>query len=887
VSGLLLQTKLRVPRPRPGLVPRPRLIARLNKALTLGRNLTLISAPAGFGKTTLVCEWLDRLDRACAWLSLDEADNDPARFLSYLLASLNGIDPDIGQRAVAMLQSPQPPASDALLISLINDIAATPEPFILVLDDYHLIHARSIHQQIAFLVEQLPPQMHLIIATREEPFLPLSRLRARGQVTEIGQADLRLTIQEAADFFGQTMGLDLSPADVATLHRRAEGWIAGLQLAALSLQGTQDAGRFVQSFAGSQRYILDYLMDEVLQQQPADVQDFMLQTSILDRFDASLCDAICCAEPGSQGKGDSRQILYRLEQANLFLVPLDEFRQWYRYHHLFTDLLRHRLVVEGRHDASLLHRRASRWYADNGLLEDAVRHALAASDWELAASLILDVSDGMLKRGEVVTLLGWFQALPEAFVRASPQLCVEASWPLILSEQIDAAESYLAIAEESIPDHDNLSLPGRIAVTRAYIARMRGDSARVIDLSEQALALLPEDDVSSRSIVAVNLGMTQWFRGRLAEAEQALLEAGRSAREPGNQYVRWAASVFLTKIEIARGKMQSAAESCRRFVESEGHSPLAPVAHYDLGRLLYEWNDLQSAADHVRRGIELARQNGNVEFEFGGYSTLAYIKQAQGDSVAAHAALQSAKLLSEHPDIPPPTRLYNLVSQVIVAQAQGDLDTASRVAERFPATPQEAGSFPDYLRLSLAWAHLLLAAGQRETAAKRLAQLHDLAIQTGWRAAAVQARALQTLAAPTPEEALGFLGQALAQAEPEGYVRTFLDGGERMAALLREAASIGMAPSYVAKLRAAFAGLDQVRTRAPLASEQPLIDPLSDRELEILSLLAAGLTYREIAQALFVSVNTIKTHVRNIYGKLGARRRHEATSKAIDLGLIS
>jgi LuxR family maltose regulon positive regulatory protein len=680
-------------------------------------------------------------------------------------------------------------------------------------------------------------------------------------------------------------GLELPSAEVAALHRRTEGWIAGLQLAALSLQGVDDVRQFVRSFAGSHRYVLDYLMDEVFRRQPADVQEFLLQTSILDSLSAPLCDAVRFGFPETHG--DSRRVLLALEQANLFLVPLDESRQWYRYHHLFADLLRHRFRVEGRQDAAELHQRASRWYAGNGRAEDAVRHALAAAEWEDAASLIVQVAGDVLKRGEVVTLLGWFHSLPESVVQSSPRICLEYCWPLILTEQIDAAESCLAQAENAIRERDSGLFQGEIAMARAYIARARGDGARAMELSQQALSLLPHDDLASRGIVAVNLGMTQWYRGALSAAEEALLEARRAGRGTGNEYVGWAATVFLTKIERARGKLRHAAESCRRFIRQESRSPLACLAHYDLGRLLYEWNDLAAAADHLEQGIELARRSGSVEFEFGGCSALAVVRQAQGESSAVQAALETADRLAAYPDIPPPTRMQNLVCQVNVALGQGDLDTAARLVEGFPASPQAAGSFPDHLELILARARLLLAHGQGEAAAESLATAYSMARQAGWEYVAVQSAALWSVAAPTPQQARALLAEVLALAEPEGYVRTFVDAGGPMTALLREAATRGVSVEYAGKLLVAFnSSAEGAVVTRPHAGASTLIEALSDRETEVLHLLADGLTYQEIAQALYLSVNTVKTHVRNIYGKLGVTRRRAATAKARELGLL-
>ena len=870
----LLTTKLYIPTVRPELVSRPRLIERLNAGLH--RKLTLISAPAGFGKTTLLSEWAAGCQRPVAWLSLDEGDSDPARFFTYLIAALQQVDPGIGQGAQAMMQSSQPPPPEVLLTALMNDIAAASEPFILVFDDYHLITALPIHQLLAFLLEHQPSRMHLVIATREDPPLLLSRLRARGQTGEIRQADLRFTPEETADFLRRVTQADLLSADVAALQQRTEGWIAGLQLVALSIRGHDDVSRLVQSLTGSHRYILDYLMDEVFQQQPADVQDFLLRTSILDRFTAALCDAVA-------DRDDSRQVLLALGQANLFIVSLDESRQWYRYHRLFADLLRHRSQAAGLQGlVPHLHRRASQWYEDNGFPAEAVHHALAGSDWERAATLILNISETMLKRGEVMTLLGWFQALPDEIVLANPRLCYEYSWPLILSDQIDAAEPYLARAEQVALENEITPLLGEIAIAKTHIARARGDSAQVIELSEQALSLLPQDELSGRSIVAVNLGLAQWYRGRLAEAEQALLEAQRAGRGSGNEYVSWTAVLFLSRIQTARGQSRHAAESYRQMIEKGGQLPIVGLAHYDLGRLSYEWNDLETAADHLQRGIEIVRRSGSVEFEAGGYAALAFIKQAQGDSAAAQAALQIADQLLESPGIPPSTRLYTLASHVAVALGQGDLDAASRVVERFPKL-EEAGSFPDYLLLMLAQARVLLAQGQRAAAMEHLETLHAIASQSGWQSTVTQACALQALAAPTPEEAHAFLTEALTLAEPEGYVRTFVDAGEPMAELLREAAARKVAPDYVKKLLRAF----EPSEAPPPTVAQPLIEPLSDRELDVLRLLADGQTNQEIALTLFISVNTVKTHLKNIYGKLGVNNRREATVQAKKLGLIT
>jgi len=870
----VLNTKLSAPPLGQNLVSRPSLIQRLNEGLH--RKLTLISAPAGFGKTTLVMEWLRGTSYLHAWLSLDEEDNDPARFFIYLVAALQSIGQEIGQTAQVMLQSPHPSPPDMLLTSLINDIAVVPEPFVLALDDYHLIHALPIHQQLAFLIEHLPPQMHLVIASREDPPLPLARLRARGQMMDIRQVDLAFTEKETASFLQHVGRLELSPAEIAVLHQRTEGWIAGLQLVALSLCGRDDVQRLVQSFTGSHRYILDYLMEEVFQRQSPDIQDFMLKTSILDRFTAPLCDAVT-------RRNDSRVVLLGLEQANLFIVPLDESREWYRYHHLFADLLRHRLQIESSEDVAHLHRRASRWYTDNGSVPDAVRHALAAQDWREAASLILRISATLLKHGEVSTLLGWFRALPDEVVRADPRLCFEYSWPLLLAEQADAAESYLVQAEQAAQDRPPFL--GQIATAQAYAARIKGDGRRFVELSQRALALLPSDDWVSRSVAAMNLGMAYWYAGQLAGAERVLVEAQDASWRSGNDYASVVAQVFLCRIQAARGRLRQAAASYRGVIARGGQLPPVALAHTDLAKLLYEWNELERAADHVQRALELGRRSGNMEFEVAGLRMLALIKEAQGESEAAQRALQESSRLAQNPSISVAARSYTLAYHVLVALAGDDRETASRLAERFPKL-EEVASLPDYLLLSLSLARLFLAQGRKVEAAALLRTRAERASRAGWQSAVVEMRALQALAAPAPAEALDTLAEALTLAEPEGYVRTFVDLGEPMIALLRQAASRGIAPNYVGKLLKAFRKAGEAKEPVLTPAPQTLPEPLSAREGDILRLLTDGLTNEEIARALFLSVNTIKTHLKAIYGKMGVHTRREATAEARRLHLL-
>jgi LuxR family maltose regulon positive regulatory protein len=899
----LLTTKLFVPPIRPELVSRSRLIERLKEGAH--RKLTLVSAPAGFGKTTLVSEWIASAEEAVAWLSLDEDDSDPARFFAYLIAALQQADPSIGESAQAMLQSSHPPPPEAFLTALINDITAISRRLIFVLDDYHVIAALPVHQQLAFLLDHQPPQMHLVIATREDPPIPLSRLRARGQMIDVRQSDLQFTPEETGAFLRRVTQAELSPDDVTALQRRTEGWIAGLQLLALSIRGSEDVRHRVDSFTGSNRYVLDYLVEEVFEQQPAGVQEFLLKTSILDRLCGPLCDAVVRMSdwqpkvaPSQRGSNsaqssaarrsfaDSQAILEHLERTNLFVVPLDESRQWYRYHRLFADLLRHRLEAGLGDKIELLHQRASQWYADNGFPEDGMRHALAACDWERAVDLVTSgIDDPLLKQGRMATLLGWYEALPEEVVRANPQLCTQVAWPLILTEQVDAAEPYLALAEQAAEAQGDVALMGDVAVAQVHIARLQGDNQRAMELSERALELLPPDHLSGRSVVGVNLGIAQWFQGRLEEAERTLTETECAGRKSGNDYARFAALAFLGRIRAARGKPHQAVESCREMIRQGGCNPMVSLAHYDMARLLYEWNDLDTAADHLRQGIAL-NERGSPEFQAGGYGTLALVEQARGDEAAVREALHKAARLLENPDISPATRLYNLVVRILVALAQGDLDAAVSVAERAPK-PEESGSFPDFLFLLLTQARLLLAQGQVEAATGCLAALQGMASQAGWQSAVIQARALQALTLPDVDEALSILAEALALAQPLEYVRIFVDSGEPMRALLGEAAARNIAPDYVKKLLAAFRVQEYGSAEvAPYTHTPKLVEPLSDRELDVLRFLAEHRTNQEIAQAMCVSVNTVKTHLKNVYGKLGVHSRKRAVTRAKELGLF-
>jgi LuxR family transcriptional regulator, maltose regulon positive regulatory protein len=872
----LLVTKLHIPQVSPKLVARPRLLARLADGLT--RPLTLISAPAGFGKTTLLSEWRRSIAGQrwlLAWLSLDEGDSDPARFLAYLVAALQQIDPAIGHATQAMLHSPQPPPIEVLLTALINDIANVAAPFALVLDDYHVIDSPAVHQQLTFLLDHQPPQLHVIILTREDPPLPLSRLRARGQVAEIRQADLQFTLEETTAFLRQTARLEIDRNDAAALQQRTEGWIAGLQLLALSQRGHADARQWIQSFTGSDRYVLDYLIDEVFQRQRPDVQDFLLKTSILDRLSASLCDAVA-------DRDNSRTLLSLLEHSNLFIVPLDPVREWYRYHRLFVDLLQHRLRIERPQAEPQLHQRASRWYADHGFPADAIHHALAAADWERAVDLISVAYDDLLRRGETMTLVNWFGALPDDFVRARSNLCLEYSWPLILAARLDEAESYLQCAEQ-LAQHET-ALLGQILTAQAYVARTHGDGRRAVELSQRALSLLPPDDDTSRGMVAMTLGMAYWYAGHLDGAHSLLSEARDASQRSGNPYAAATAQIFLCSIVKVRGQLHQAATAYQKLIEQSGPSPVAAFAQANLARLLYEWNDLEAAARLAQRSVELSEHGGNAEIVVTSYRTLAVIKQAQGDAAAAQAALKECVRLAEQPGLSPSARWHALADRASITLLSGDWAACAAVIDHYPPLDQ-VETLPDYLLLSATYARWLLTQGQHATCLAVLTARYEKANRAGALYAHVETRALQVLAAATHEESLSLLNEALTLAEPEGYIRTFVDLGEPMRLLfLRMKAEGGRMKSYIDTLLAAFPTQEEHHPSSLIL--QPLVEPLTERELEILRLLPTELSTRELVEHLVVSINTIKTQLKSIYAKLDVHSREEAVEKGRALSLL-
>jgi LuxR family transcriptional regulator, maltose regulon positive regulatory protein len=888
----ILASKLYLPRLRPNVVSRPHLIERLSAGLY--RKLTLISAPAGFGKTTLVSEWINGSGQAAAWLSLDEGDNDPIRSLTYLVGALQTISPSVGEGILRALQSSQPPPPNAILAALLNEMTTIPSQFILVLDDYHVIETRAVDQILSTLIQYLPPQMHLVIVTREDPQLPLARLRAQGQLTEMRAVDLRFTPAEATEFLTQVMGLTLSGQDVAALERRTEGWIAGLQLAAISLQGHDDAAGFIQSFTGSHQYVLDFLMEEVLHQQPEHIQTFMLCTSILDRLCGPLCDAVLLSPAGS-----GQATLEFLDRANLFLVPLDHERRWYRYHHLFADLLRLQLqqgIVassgDGEHQVHELHLRASTWYECQSLEIEAFHHAVAVNDVERATRLIEGNGIPLHLRGALYPVLNWLETLPKEILDAHPSLWVMYASALSMTGQMTTIEQKLQAAETALqdadPDNKRNIIIGSIAAVRALNATPQSPPDTVIAQARCALEYLHPNNMPVRTALIWKLGWAYQIQGDRVAAGHAYAEAISLSQISQNTIIDILASIGLGTIQEAETHLGLAFQTYRHAVQLI-EDPLLPVAcmvddaplpgayeaHLGLARLLYEWNDLEEAQQHGQHGVQLATQANDTNGVIASNILLARLYLAQGDVAGAAALLAEASRSSHQHNIV--HRLPEIAAvQVLVLLRQDYLVAAAHLAQAHD--------------LPLSQARVHLAQRDSATALTVLATWRPQVEARRWLDEQLKVLMLQALALDAQgdgDQAIHLISEVLAMAEPEGFIRLFLDEGPAMRHLVSQAATLGSAPDYIGRLLVAWkTDTQQHKHESAAPSGQPLIEPLSPRELEVLRLIAQGLSNQEISERLFLVVGTVKGHTHKIFGKLGVQRRTEAIARARELGLI-
>ena len=952
MAAQILATKLYIPLPRSKIVLRPRLIERLNDGLS--GKLTLISASAGFGKTTLVSSWIydlrldvadavktakpksiidnrnSNLENQIAWLSLDEGDNDLTRFLTYVVAALQTIAPKIGAGVLAALQSTQHQSTESILTILLNEITAIPEDpsihpfgqsarrFILVLDDYHSIESEAVEDALAFLLEHLPPQMYLVITTREDPSLPLARLRARGQLTELRAADLRFTPVEAAEYLNRVIGLNLSAEDITALEARTEGWIAGLQLAALSMQAREDSASFIQAFTGSHRFVLDYLVEEVLERQPEQIRSFLLQTAILDRFCAPLCNAVTEQE---DGKG----MLDELERSNLFLIPLDDQRQWYRYHHLFAEVLQAHLLEAEPEQVPSLHQRASAWYEQNGLRSDAIRHALAAKDFKRAAGLIELAGPG-IEDGSIhsAVWLGWVKMLPEELIRARPVLSVWVAYALLGRGELEAAEARFKDAERWLEPVDTVqahtddqrmvvidqeqfrSLPATIAIGRAYIAQALGNIPETVVYASRVLELT-EADPFRHSQASMMLGMTYWASGDLEAADRVFAEYTMKLQTAGNIPDAISTSVVLADIRLALGHLHKAIntlEQLLKFVMDHGEPiPLdAADLHRELSKLYLEQGNLEAAAQHLQRGRELGEKAQLPVSRYRLYIDQARLKTAQGDLEGALALLDEAQRLYIRSPLPDFCPISAMKARIWVAQ--GKLTTALEWVHEQGLSVADA---PSYLREfeHVTLTRILIDQYQSEqvdssihAAMQLLDRLLQAAEEGNRMGSVIEILELQALAHQAQGDipsALAPLERALALAAPEGFVRVFVDEGETMRILIadirlqiekRKRGQNQRMIDYVEKLLMSFPQPVVVSQFAIRNQKSEIVEPLSERELEVLRLLRTDLSGPEIARECMLSLSTIRTHTQHIYAKLGVKDRRAAVRRAEELGLL-
>jgi LuxR family maltose regulon positive regulatory protein len=844
-------------------------------------------------------------------LSLDVGENDPSRFWRYIAAALHRVQPGVGEQVAPLLHGPQAPPLDAVVTILINELSDMPSgaQIVLVLDDYHVIKSASVHESVGLLLHRLPPGLRLALATRTDPPLPLSRLRAGGQLAELRSTDLRFTLEETAALLAETAGFHIPATAIAELHKRTEGWAAGVQLAGLSLRDHPDPDGFVRTFSGSHRYVMDYLSEEVLARQADDVVSFLVETSLLDRLCGPLCDALT-------GRTDGQEMLERLDRAGLFLIPLDEDRQWWRYHHLFADLLRVRLQHERGERAPDLHRAAAAWHEEHGFPDEAVRHATAAGDLAWAARLIELNVEGLLRRSEGATLGSWLSTLPAETLRTRPRLClaravmaaVESDPHKLNSLLADAEDAFAAIGDEphtpSVERHLSVltNIPAAISFLRADLARLRGDADAAAASDDAALANLSEDDWLLSSHVRWNLGVVEWLRGRLGRAERSLAGVFAERRAVGEGYLAMRVAYDLGQVQRAQGRLGAALDTFRLGLQtaSEGgrELPAAGMAHVGLAMLLYEQDDLDAALDHLLQGISLSQHLAFTQPRATGLAILAWIRQAQGDASGALDAMEEAQGVGVSSDV---VALMNPVPalRVRLLLARGEIDQAADWAgERGLAIDQP--HYPSELEY-LVLVRVLLAQHEYDRALGLVRMLRSDASNQHRTNSVIELQALEALAlAASGDEsaALALLSEALGLALPEGYVRVFVDEGTPMVRLIGSLASAqgsrrielpdGVSVDDLERLRRAFDSGSAARRRPDRndAAGARVVEPLTEREMQVLGLMAVGMSNQEIADELVVVLDTVKKHVGHIFDKLGAANRTQAVARGRVMGLV-
>lgn len=873
----LLATKFHIPPWRASGVRRPRLLERLDAGLREGRRLSLISAPAGYGKTTLVAEWIHSLragGRHAAWLSLDAADNDPERFLRYLAAAFR----QAGETAAAQIQPlfdlPRLPPAGALLDALINALDGAEAPILLALEDYHVITEPEIHEGLQYFLDHLPAGVHLVLTTREDPPLPLPRLRARGQMTEIRAHDLRFTPAEARQFLLQSLNVELAEEAAQALEKRTEGWAVGLQLAGLALQNIPDPRAFIENFRGSHRYVLDYLAEEVIRQQGEEMQRFLTQTSVLERFNAPACAALT-------GRADAQELIAQLERANLFIVPLDDERRWYRYHHLFADYLR---TLLGEAEQAALYKKASAWHEANDLLAEAAQYALASRDYEFAADLIeRAVSKSTAwSGGNLVMLSGWLDALPPQALQRRPGLSLSASRILYLSGRFDQAEKHIAQTEAALKAQPASPETGQMlalaALYHGSIAAVRGDFRQAVDQTTYALERIPRDNHLAHARGYFSLGQAYELADQPDLAVENFLRSSDEARLAGVLFLAIQARCSAAQVQITQGRLSLAEQTCREAVQAAGGEAIPPLglAWSVLGGIVLERNDIDAAEQLLRDGAALSRQGGLLDNVLYGQSHLARLLAAKGDASAAFAAVEEARQMMWYFAAP---RIAAVIGAT-VARLQlftGQVQAAAQWAAAYQA--ERAAPHLEFAELTLA--RVLLATGAPEAVPAVLNPILEQAARAGRKQACIETMLLLALyhrARGENAPALEWLGQSLQLAAPEGYARIYLDEGEPLLEMLPRARSA--APALVdALLKMGRPG------GTPLSPNAQLPEPLSEQELRVLQLIVAGKSNREIAAELFISVGTAKWHVHNVLQKLEVSSRPQAIARARELGL--
>lgn len=902
----LIQTKLYIPRLKSRLVSRPRLLEKLDTLRE--RKLALISAPAGFGKTTLLSEWIENQENQpnpleFAWLSLDPDDNDPVRFLTYFISTIQKLKGSFGEDVLPVLQAFQITSIKEIWEILASQFVAGACQFALVLDDYHAIEAPVIHEGIAFMLEKMPDCVHLVISTRADPPLPLSKLRARGELIELRGKDLRFTSQEIAEFLDLTIGKKLPTADQDELEARTEGWIAGLQLSALAIQSLEEEGAdsqelmsaFIQRLSGSNRFIMDYLVEEVLQRLPEDMRGFLLETSILERLSAPLCEAVT-------GRKDSQLLLDALDKTNLFLFPLDDERGWYRYHLLFADLLRSFLQHDQPGMVAELHRRASAWYEGQDLTTEAIQHALKASDPDQAARLMEKVAVETLMRGEATTLQNWSALIADEQVRQRPFLCVCFVWAFLVSDKLERAEHYLTLVErgEDILAAASPDLEGSILAARSMLSFYKGEYEHVLQYAYQAREHLSPEQTYLRAGLAFNLGGALERTGEDQAAFESYQEARQISHAHGNRTVELSALKKLGDMQMRRGQLHQAAQSYRQALQvgsiGEGHLlPAAALTVSVTGQLYYEWDQLEEAEQYLLQGVELSRKLESAYALLANLQNLARVCWVRGDAESAvQIRRETEQILFDFPILPNVTALMAF-QQVRDYLLMGDIQAAARLAQLYEQDWKYAPAASREL-MAILWARLWIAQENAQQALEAVDFALPAARQAGRWGVVIELLVLQSLALDLERkvpQAINTLEEALRLAEPEGYARIFLDEGQPMARLLRmvyrakEKGSREYETRLLERLLPAGAP-PPISPETPaniLADHLVLIDPLTERELEVLRMIMDGYSNQEIGDKLFITLGTVKAHVSTIYRKLDVRSRTQAIIKAKQLQL--